>query len=151
LEYYPLVKIDQYYYCPIITFLVWRITSGFYFDLIKDKKNEENFGSQFGLAFQDYLNEISEKILSGGKTIFISEQEYISGGNKKNSVDIILSQNNAAFFVEAKAKRLQVRSKSQLISKDAIEKDLEILADDIVQVYKTTYDYEKNLYPQFSI
>ncbi len=146
LEYYPLIKIGQYYYCPVITFLVWRITSGIYFDLIKDKADEKSFGASFGFAFQDYLEEISNKVLDKEKTIVIPEKKYLVKKDKKDSVDLILLQDNAVFFVEAKAKRLQSRSKSQLVSSQAIEKDLEILAKDIAQVYATIVDYKNNLY-----
>lgn len=145
LEYYPLVKIGNYYYCPVITFLVWRITSGIYFDLIDNK----NFGHPFGLAFQDYLGEVSEKVLNVEKIKIFPEEKYKIGNNEKDSVDFILSQSNAAFFVEAKAKRMQARSKSQLISDEAMEKDLEVLADDIVQVYLTIRDYKNGQYPHF--
>lgn len=144
LEYYPLVKIGQYYYCPLITFLVWRITSGLYFNLIKNK----DFGHAFGLAFQDYLEEVANKVLDK-KTKVLGEQKYKDGKNEKDSVDIILHQDQASFFVEAKAKRMQLKSKSQILSDEAIEKDLEILAEDVVQVYVSIEDYKKNLYPHF--
>ncbi len=150
LEHYPLIKIGKYYYCPIITFLIWRITSGIYFDLIKNKGDEKNFGSFFGLAFQDYLEEISNKILDKRKTIIIPEKKYLVKKDKKDSVDLILLQDKAAFFVEAKAKRLQSRSKSQLVSEQAIEKDLQIMAKNIVQVYATISDYKNNLYTNLS-
>ncbi|MFZ2523404.1 MAG: hypothetical protein WAW92_03400, partial [Minisyncoccia bacterium] len=148
LEYYPLIKIDHYYYCPIINFLMWKITSGLYFDLISGK-NDTNFGSQFGLAFQDYLEEISNKVLDIKRVKIIPEQKNKVGKNYKDSVDLILHQNNFAFFVEAKAKRMQALSKSQLISDDAMDKDLEILADDIIQVYLTILDYKNNYYSNF--
>lgn len=102
LEYYSLVKIGEFYYCPVIIFLGWRITSGLYFDLI----NDNGSGHSFGLAFQDYIEEISHKVLSN-KTIVLAEQKYRIGKNKKDSVDVILSQSDSALFVDAKAKRLQ--------------------------------------------
>ncbi len=145
LEYYPLVRIGEYYYCPIINFLAWRITSGIFFDLVGDK----NFGHPFGLAFQDYLGEIARKVLSPDKTEVFGEQKYKVGKKEEDSIDIILAQKDAAIFVEAKAKRMQMKSKSQLLSDDAVNKDLEILADDIVQAYATINDYEKGLYTHF--
>ncbi|MFA6145932.1 MAG: hypothetical protein WC697_01190 [Patescibacteria group bacterium] len=145
LEYYPLININQYYYCPIITFLIWRITSGIYFDLIGNK----NFGDPFGFAFQDYLEEISNKILLPSVTKIFPEQKYSGDKGNKDSVDFILSQTEAAIFLEAKAKRMIARSKSQLLSNEAIEKDLDILADDIVKVYATIYDYKMSRYLHF--
>lgn len=144
LEYYPLVKIGDYYYCPIIHFLVWRTTSGLYFNLIKEK----DFGHNFGLSFQDYLEEVARKVLSS-KTDVLGEEKYKDGKVEKDSIDIILSQEKGVLFVEAKAKRMQTKSKSQFIADSAIEDDLEILADAVVQIYQTIEDYKRNLYPHF--
>ncbi len=145
LEYYPLILIGGYYYCPIINFLAWRITSGIFFDLVGDK----NFGHPFGLAFQDYLEEVAKKVLDSSKTEVFGEQKYKVSKKEEDSIDIILAQKDAALFVEAKAKRMQMKSKSQLLSDDAMDKDLEILADDIVQVYATISDYKNGSYAHF--
>lgn len=141
-----LIKINKYYYCPILTFLVWRITSGLYFDLVDDKA----FGDPFGFAFQDYVQEVSNKILNSKITSVIPEHEYFINKERKNSVDIILLQKDACFFVEAKAKRMQSKSKIQLLSNDAIEKDLNIIATGIVQTYKTINHYRNGYYPNLS-
>lgn len=145
LEYYPLVKIGIYYYCPIINFLAWRITSGLYFDLVNDK----NFGHPFGLAFQDYIEEVSKKILENNKVQVIPEQKYIVSGSEEDSVDLILSQENAALFIEVKTKRLLSKSKSQLASNDAINEDLNVLAEDISKTYCTIQDYKNGFYKHF--
>jgi hypothetical protein len=145
LEYYPLVLIGEYYYCPIINFLAWRITSGIFFNLVGDK----NFGHPFGLAFQDYLEEVARKVLDPIKTEVFGEQKYKVGKREEDSIDLILAQKDAAFFMEAKAKRMQAKSKSQLLSDDSVNKDLEILADDIIQVYATIKDYKNGSYIHF--
>lgn len=146
LEYYPLIKIKEYYYCPIITFLIWRITSGIYFDLV----NEKDFGNNFGFAFQDYIEEISKKIFENKKIVFIPEEKYyINKNTPKDSVDFIIKKNNSAFFVEAKAKRIQNKSKTQLLSSETMEKDLNILAEDILQIYKTIKDHKNGHYKHF--
>lgn len=142
LEYYPLVLIDDYYYCPVINFLIWRMTSGLYFDLIGDK----SFGHPFGLAFQDYLQELSIRSSDSERTKVLNEQKYMVGKREEDSVDLILLQSGAALFVEAKAKRMQMRSKSQLITDEAMERDLDILASDVVQVYATISDYRQGYY-----
>lgn len=146
LEYYPVIKTNKYYLCPLLTFLIWRMTSGIYFDLV----NEKNFGNNYGLAFQDYIDEISKIILKGSDIELIPEQEYCTNSKTvKKSVDFILRKNNAAFFIEAKTKRIQSRAKTQLLSNEAIEKDLNILAVDILQIYKTIKDYKNNSYTHF--
>lgn len=146
LEYYPLIQIGAYYYCPVINFLAWRITSGLYFDMV----NDGNFGHAFGISFQDYIEEISNVVIDKSRTKVIPEQKYKVGKNEKDGIDTILSQDDAAFFVEVKAKRMLARSKSQLLSDSAIDRDLNILADDIVQVYATVQDYKNNLYTNFA-
>lgn len=145
LEYYPLVRIGEYYYCPVVNFLAWRITSGIFFDLVKEK----GFGHPFGLAFQGYLEEVATTILQGTDVHVIPEQKYKVGRNAKDSVDLILADSKAAIFVEAKAKRMQARSKSQLLSNEAIERDIAKLTEDVVQTYKTTNDYINGCYPHF--
>lgn len=142
LEYYPLVKIGSYYYGPLITLLIWRMTSGVYFDLVK----ESRFGHPFGLAFQDYILEASKKILIEPMRV-LPECKYKINKKEKDSVDIILLQTEAAIFVEVKAKRVQLKTKTQLIKTDALAKDLDLLSDDIVQLYSAMEDYFANAYP----
>lgn len=144
LEYYPLIKIDQYYFCPINTLLAWRITSGIYFEMVDDK----NFGGQFGFAFQEYLLEVANKIACKDKVKVMVEEKYRDGKSERDTVDIILADNNSAFFVEAKTKRPTARSKSEFSSDEGINRDIAILAEAVVQIYSTIRDYEKNLYPQ---
>ncbi|MCL5795652.1 MAG: hypothetical protein M1338_04855 [Patescibacteria group bacterium] len=146
LEYYPLVKISKYYYCPLTTFLVWRVTSGIYFDLVNDK----NFGHPFGLAFQDYLEEISRVVMDNKNVEVIPEEKYKTDKGEKDSVDLILFQKEAALFIEAKTKRLSVKSKSEFISDETLDKDLDILAMDIAQTYSTINDYLKGSYLHLS-
>lgn len=145
LEYYPLIKIGSYYYCPVVNFLVWRITSGIFFDLINNKK----FGHPFGFAFQDYLEEVARKILNPKLTKIIPEAKYTVSGNEEDSVDLILSQPAAAIFVEAKAKRMKSKAKSELLSEEIINKELRILSQDIGQVYATIHDYLLGKYVHF--
>lgn len=145
LEYYPIIKSGEQYLCPVINFLGWRITSGIYFDLVKDKQ----FGHPFGMAFQNYIEEVSTVILYGSNISVIPEQKYHVGKKEKDSVDLILAMDDAALFVEVKAKRMQVRSKSQLISTEAIEKDIAKLANDVAQTYRTISDYQNGHYTHF--
>jgi hypothetical protein len=145
LEYFPLVRIGDFYCCPVINFLIWRITSGIYFDLVEDR----GFGQPFGFAFQDYLKEVAMKILASDITKVLSEEKYVVDKKVEDSIDLILSQTDAAIFVEAKTKRMRARSKSQLLSDEAIDKDLDILADNIIQAYATIEDYKNGKYSHF--
>lgn len=149
LELFPMIKIDEYYFCPIPTLLAWRITSGIYFDLIKDRNDGDNFGSEFGFAFQDYLIEVARKVIDSKQIKVIGEEKYKRGKDIKDSVDIIISDTESAFFVESKTKRLTMRSKSELMTDDAIDGDIKILAEAVVQVYRTIQDYEAGYYSHF--
>lgn len=142
LEFYPIVKIGNYYYCPVTTFLVWRLTSGIYFDL---DQRDGDFRREFGLAFQDYILEVSKKIIK--KVKIIPEVKYKVGKSEKDSIDLILTDDNSAIFVEAKTKRLSAKSKSEFVKDESILKDLGILADSILQVYETIIEFERGLYP----
>ncbi|MBI5530008.1 MAG: hypothetical protein HY918_00715 [Candidatus Doudnabacteria bacterium] len=145
LEYYPLINIGLYYYCPIPTLLAWRITSGIYFDLI----NEKSFGHPFGFAYQNYIEEITKVVLDKKQYSVHPEQKYIVNGGSQDSIDLIVSQNNSALFIEAKAKRLTVKSKSELVSDSNYDKDLNTLADDVAQAYATIDDYLGGCYKHF--
>jgi hypothetical protein len=146
LEYYPFIKIGDFYYCPIPTFVVWRITSGIYFDLIK---SDPKFGHAFGLAFQDYLLEISTEVIKDKEITIIPEQKYKVNKGLRSSADLILKRRESVVFIEAKTKRMSARSKSQLVSDSYLDKDLQILADAIVQLYSTIHDYKQGFYKDF--
>lgn len=51
-------------------------------------------------------------------------------------------------FIECKVKRLTVNAKTSLLNKDALLRDVGILADSVIQVYKTISDYRQSKYPQ---
>lgn len=144
LIFYPLVKIGAYYHCPIITYLVWRITSGLYFDLNKkDNKIDWTFWNGFWMAFQDYVEEVTQTILTTRDINIYTERSYWEW---KMSADLILEKDNELFFIDAKTKRLLNKSKIWLTD-EAIEDDLNTITTEIVELYLTIEDYRKNLYP----
>jgi hypothetical protein len=68
-----------------------------------------------------------------------------------NCVDWIIADENAALFLECKAKRLSWGAKVSLTDLGPLEADIESMADSVVQVYKTLVDYHNNAYPHFPV
>ena len=62
-------------------------------------------------------------------------------------MDWVVSEGDAALFIEAKTKRLVVGAKSEILSSQALSAELAKMACSIVQVYKAIVDYQKGLYP----
>lgn len=131
--------------CPILTLLYWRITSGLYYEIC----NEKDFGNNFGSSFQKYIGNVIEKA-NDNKTIdFIKEEEYYVGRNRKDTVDWIVYDNDSALFIECKTKRMILPAKIELKDSSIIEKELDKMAEIILQIYKTIDDYRNNLYLSF--
>jgi hypothetical protein len=80
-----------------------------------------------------------------------SEQEYAVGKAKKRSVDWIITDENAALFLECKAKRLSWGAKVSLTDLGPLDADIDSMADAVVQVYKTLVDHLDNAYPHFPV
>jgi hypothetical protein len=130
--------------CPLPTLLYWRFTGGLYYELI----GEPAFANEFGDGFQACVGEVLECTCPGPMQL-IGEQEYIVVKAKKRSVDWIVADDNAALFVECKARRLSWAAKESLTDLKRLEADLDGMAAAVVQVYKTIADYLANAYPDF--
>ena len=145
---YPLVKLGHYgrveYICPMPILLLWRLTSGLYYDLC----GSGEFGDNFGHAFQQYIDGLAHEAASSSRLTVISEKSYKAGRDRKDTADLIV-HDTAAIFVEVKTKRLTQSAKEEIDSDDALNAQLEYQADNVVQLYKSIQDYENNLYPGF--
>lgn len=139
LEGTPLVCIDLKHpnrlHCPIPQFLMQRITRGIFYDLI----NATDFGNPYGLAFQEYIGEVISERFPNSQYTLMAESEYKIGKKRKDGVDWILSDFSANTFIECKTKRLNLEAKTSL-NYDVLEKQLEVLAEAIVQLYKNIKD-----------
>lgn len=129
--------------CPLPTLLFWRFTSGLYYDLVA----ESDFFNEFGASFQKYVGEVLSRSLKGTKLTFLAEEKYRTKGKTKDTIDWLVLDGEAAVFVECKTKRLSLDAKTKLVSQDALLKDISILADAVVQVYKTISEYQAGKYP----
>lgn len=130
---------------PIPTFLIWRFTEGVYYELT----HEPDFGPAFGRAFQDYVGEVGIRAIEGSPVSMTPEGEYRLGRDRKDTVDWIFEDTSGLLFVECKTKRLTLTAKTELLSMETLDGDLQKLADFIVQVYKSVRDYRDEQYLHF--
>ena len=141
---YPLIKL-QYenrdaIVCPIPALLFKRITEGLYYEICK----QPEFAEVFGKSFQRFIG-IMLNLGGDGLKVF---KEEVYDKHKKRTVDWIVYDKNAALFVECKAKRMTIEAKAALLDDRELHKQLDIMADSVVQVYKGIIDYKDNKYPQ---
>jgi hypothetical protein len=150
LRVWPLIagKLESgpHYFCPIPSFLLQRLTSGIYYELIDDAE----FANPFGASFQRYIGEVLARVNVGDPPYRVfPEREYGPASKRKDTVDWIVEDASANLFVEAKTKRLAVQAKTDLESSAALEDQLEIMAKYVVQVYKTLADALQGQYPEW--
>jgi hypothetical protein len=147
LEFYPIIKYADFMYCPVVNFLITRITSGIYFEI--NQKEYKDFPEAFGFSFQDYVSDITKKI-ANNELIIHNEHKYNVGKKQKDSVDLIIEKNKSVLFVEVKTKRLISESKTEINSDKYILEDLEVMANNIVKMYSTLNDFTNNHYINIS-
>lgn len=148
---FPLVQISycgrDEIACPVPTLLFWRITSGLYYTAM----SQNGFLTAFGASFQRYVGEVLYQRITNQQIRVLEEQQFYASRDRKDTVDWIIEQGNeCALFIECKTKRLTWASKAGLADLSALEKDIRVLAQAVVQVYKTIADYRKGLYPHFA-
>lgn len=127
---------------PVPTLLFKRFTEGIYYEIC----NDSNFDIPFGRSFQSYIGEVIDKSNTTEKYQCIKESEYYIGRNRKDTIDWFVFDDTANLFIECKTKRLKVASKNKLEDMTVLDKDLDLMADFIVQVYKTIVDYKNDFY-----
>src|SRR3989344_1658373 len=140
---YPLIRMEyegrDSIVCPIPPLLFRRITEGLYYEICK----EPNFDSSFGNAFQIFVGELLKK--ANEKAQVIPERTY--GKPEKRTVDWIVLDKSVLLFVECKGKRLTFEAKVSLTDTTELYRQLDIMANFIVQIYKTIVDYDDGKYP----
>ena len=78
----------------------------------------------------------------------LPETEYHAGSNRKDSIDWIIQEGDAAaLFVECKTMRLTWASKAGMSDLTSLAQDIRKLAGAVVQTYKAIRDYRAGLYP----
>lgn len=128
--------------CPVPTFMFKRFTEGIYYELCKNP----GFANPFGRSFQKYIGEVIEGANFNKKYNFFAESEYKVGKERKDTADWLVVDPDCNLFVECKTKKLRTQAKISLLNNAILEEDLDLMADFIVQLYKSIIDYEKNYY-----
>ena len=140
----PILIFENSFMCPIQLLLFWQVTAGIYYSIV----NEKGFENAYGNSFQNYIGEVLFKCCNNSNFKIFPEEKY--GKEEKRTTDWIVRDENAVLFIECKAKRMTMVSKTELDIKMGLEKDLKKMASFIIQLYKTYIDYSKGKYPQLS-
>ena len=131
----PLVKLeggDGYFICcPVLRHLRTRLLDGLYYDLVVRR----DFPHAYGMAFQEYVEGVAERLL-GDRLDVVPEQPYGPPRLRKDSVDLILSDQTADLFVECKTRRVSRRAKYDLAAKTPIVEEIDKLVESVVKTYK---------------
>jgi len=77
---------------PGPTLLFWRITTGLYYSL----KEQAGFPTAFGDSFQAYAGEVLQRRIVNPAMQVLGEAEYHVGQNRKDSIDWIVQEGDAA-------------------------------------------------------
>jgi hypothetical protein len=135
LEATPLVSFDRNHpervICPIPFYLLRRISTGIFYDLV----NTPDFDNAFGESFQIYVGEVIEFACKPPRFAIMPEESYYIGSKKFHGVDWVLSDDTGHLFIEAKTKRLTLGAKIRSINAH-LDRDLVTMATAIVQHYQ---------------
>ena len=135
---HPLIRVaDDVLIGPLPTLLLYRLTSGVYFDLVG---RGDEFGKSIGPAFQDYTGEVVQAANERGSLTILAEAEYGSKQRRKDSADWIVEDGEATLFLECKASRMRLQGKIDLIAKENMEREIARLAAFVTQLYATLAD-----------
>jgi len=122
--------------CPVLPRLFNGLTEGVFYRICTSK----NFSDAYGKAFEEYVGEFANKIGLGSN--MIPEKIYSKG---KRSTDWIYIDDESIVFAECKTKRITIDVKQDLDT-IALEKQLEYIADALLQVYQNIISYRDNEY-----
>jgi len=140
----PILIYQDTFICPIQLLLFWQVTGGIYYSIVR----EQGFENAFGNSFQNYIGEVIYKCCDNQNLKILPEEKY--GKEEKRTTDWLIVDESAVLFIECKAKRMTMVSKSELDIKLGLESDLKKMASFIKQLYKTYIDYTENKYPQLA-
>ena len=145
----PLIFVEgnttQGFICPIPRHLLHRLLDGLYFDLC----DKPEFGSHYGSAFQEYILKSCRWIQREGLEV-LPEEQYWVGRDRRDSLDILLSDESADVFVECKARRVSERSKVDLLTRQPIDSEMGKMIESLVKTYKNLNDGLSGHYAHWS-
>lgn len=147
----PLIEMEwdgrPHIVCPMPILFLWAVTQGVYYRLTA----EPGLDHAIGTAFESYVGDVLEQVGALGRPFtVVREREFKSETGHRRGVDWVMADASAALFVECKTKRLVQKAKEDLVPPDAMYRDLDRLAEAVVQVYKFTEQYGRGNYPAFT-
>jgi len=142
LQSHPLIRTElngrPAHICPIPTLLFWRITSGLFYDLIK----EPGFDQAFGTSFQDYIGEMLEKTFGGTSTTVYPEEP----DTRPKRADWIIDQPTSFMLVECKTKRMTIGAKTTIQDDNELHAQVKVIGEAVVQSYQALEAYKNGKY-----
>lgn len=126
--------------CPVPTLLFWRITSGLFYDLIK----ERGFDQAFGASFQEYVGDMLEKTLRETPTTIYPEET----DPRPKRTDWIIDQPSAFMLVECKTKRMTIGARTTIQDNNELHAQLEVIGEAVAQSYQALEAYRNGKYRQ---
>lgn len=137
---YPLVEFtrggETSYVCTSLHNFQARITGGVYYELY----NDPTFDNPYGEAFQNYIGRVSEETFKD-TTVALYGEETDPAKNKRRC-DWVIDQPDSFTLVECKTKRIAIPGYATLDTDEQLQKQLDILADAVVQSYEALLVYE---------
>lgn len=137
---------DGFYMCPSVTYIIRHITDGVFYTLV----GADGFANAFGNSFQNYVGEVLRASFTENATV-LEEQQYGPRRARKRSVDWIVDGPDAALFIECKARRAHMDTRTKLQATSAIEADLDSMSTSLAQLYKTLSDAINGHYEHWQI
>jgi hypothetical protein len=128
----PLIKCDtsgMNFCCPIVPHLVQRLFSGIYYDLV----SHPHFSRPFGEAVDSLVGMTLRRGYPA--CLLLKPDMYRLAGEEFRGADWIASDSTANIFVECKAKRPRMATKT-LLNEEDLDEDIDTLARAIVQNYQ---------------
>jgi len=138
----PIIEYKNNLFCPFHTMLINAFTIGLFYRIV----GKPGFDKAIGISFENYVGALMNEILNLSHFSIIKEFQYKK--KQKKTSDWIILEDDCIAFIECKAKRMTHRAKADIHSSESIDSDIEILANSILQIYKTYSDYVENQYDQ---
>jgi hypothetical protein len=124
--------------CPIPTLLFWRMTSGLFYDLIR----ERGFDQAFGTSFQDYIGHMLEKTFDGTSVKVYAEEP----DTRPKRADWIIDQSTSFMLIECKTKRMTIGARTTIQDDNELRAQLEVVGEAVVQSYQALEAYKNGEY-----
>ncbi len=142
LQSHPLILTELHgrlaHICPIPTLLFWRITSGLFYDLIR----ERGFDQAFGTSFQDYVGHMLEKTFDGTSVKVYPEET----DTRPKRADWIIDQSTSFLLIECKTKRMTIGARTTIQDDNELRAQLEVVGEAVVQSYQALEAYKNGEY-----